>query len=194
MPVHSFLDCTNPISIKEDTLLDEELKSKILSEWGVDGLPFDQQVVRIFEKVRDIPFGRMGSRDPKDVYERNKGTCSGKNFLLTELYQAIGVKTNDIGMPAALEGPDLVSRMIPTESWIYQMSWFKCWRRLRSWTFTTIVQILVDDKWVTVDVTIDLSTQEIGVPIPQNYWGWEIKHAGFVLLARTKCGIVGTAA
>lgn len=42
-------------------------RKEILKAWAVDDLPLDQQVIKIFEQVWDIPFGRMGSRDPWDV-------------------------------------------------------------------------------------------------------------------------------
>lgn len=45
--------------------MDKELKSKIVKKW-IGDLPFEQKIIKLFEKVRDIPFGSAGSRDPKD--------------------------------------------------------------------------------------------------------------------------------
>lgn len=150
--------------------MDENLKNKILAEWGVDSLPFEQQVIRIFEKIRDIPFGRMGSRDPKDVYERNKGTCSGKNFLLKELYETIGVRTKDIvclqrwkdltwfpdDTYGVVDLPDELTQMLETTEIV---------------DFHNYVKILVDGKWVTVDVTIDLPLRKLGFYTTEHWDG-----------------------
>ena len=57
---------------------------RILSEW-TQGLNREQTVLRVFEKVRDIPYGTIGSRDPLKVYLMGSGTCSGKHFLLAAL-------------------------------------------------------------------------------------------------------------
>ena len=76
--------------------LTKEQRQEILSVWGIGLLPKDKQIIALYEKVRDIPFGNIGSRDPYTVFQMNKGTCSGKNFLIKELYNEIGVKTKDM--------------------------------------------------------------------------------------------------
>ncbi|MCD6401992.1 MAG: hypothetical protein J7L73_08715 [Anaerolineales bacterium] len=150
--------------------MEESLAKKILSDWEIDNLPRDQQIVKIFEKVRDIPFGRMGSRDPKDVYERNKGTCSGKNFLLKGLYKTIGVKTKDIiclqrwkdltWFPDDRYGivnlPDEMKQMLEETEIV---------------DFHNYVKILVDGKWVTIDVTIDLPLKKLGFYTTEHWDG-----------------------
>lgn len=141
--------------------MDKETRKEILEEWDVLNLPVEKRVTKLFEKVRDIKFGRMGSRDPKDVYERKKGTCSGKTFLLKELYTEIGVKTED---------------MIALQRW-KDLTWFpdstydvvdfpdECTEiieRTDVVDFHNYLQILVDGKWITVDVTIDKPLRKIG--------------------------------
>jgi len=141
--------------------VDESLKSRILSEWGIDGLPVGEQVVAIFEKVRDIPFGHMGSRDPKDVYERNKGTCSGKNFLLRDLYKAIGIKTKDMICLQRWKDltwfPDDIYGLVKLPQELMQLL-----ETTEVVDFHNYVKILVDHRWVTVDVTIDLPLRRLG--------------------------------
>ena len=150
--------------------MEESLKNRILAEWGIDSLPFDQQVVRIFEKVRDIPFGHMGSRDPKDVYERNKGTCSGKNFLLRELFKAIGIKTKDIiclqrwkdltWFPDDTYGlvklPDELIQVLETTEVV---------------DFHNYVKILMGNRWLTVDATIDPPLRKLGFYTTEHWDG-----------------------
>ncbi len=150
--------------------MDDALKRRILTEWGIDGLSFDQQVVRIFEKVRDVPFGQIGSRDPKDVYEQNKGTCSGKNFLLRELYKGIGVRTKDMiclqrwkdltwfpdDTYGVINFPDELVRILETIDVV---------------DFHNYVKIFVGGKWITLDATIDLPLRELGFYTTEHWDG-----------------------
>jgi hypothetical protein len=141
--------------------MDDQLKNEIFKAWNINGLSQDQKIVKLFEKVRDIPFGRMGSRDPRDVYEKNKGTCSGKNFLLKELYEGIGVKTKDMvclqrwkdltwfpdDIYSVVKLPDELKEILEANEIV---------------DFHNYLKIFVDDKWVTVDVTIDLPLKKLG--------------------------------
>ena len=76
--------------------LDKKEREEILKDWDVYDMALNLQIVKIFENVRDIPFGSISSRNPIDVYKANKGTCSGKHFLIKELYKGIGLKTKDM--------------------------------------------------------------------------------------------------
>lgn len=148
----------------------EELTEKILTDWGILDLPKDQQITGVFEKARDILFGNIGSRDPKDVYEKNKGTCSGKNFLLKEVYKGIGLQTKDmiclqrwkdlIWFPDDTYGlvdlPDELKHMLDQDEIV---------------DFHNYVKILVDGKWITVDATIDLSLKKLGFYTTEHWDG-----------------------
>ncbi len=150
--------------------MDDGLRSKILAEWGIGSLSFDQKVIRIFEKVRDIPFGQIGSRDPKDVYEQNKGTCSGKNFLLRELYKGIGVQTKDMiclqrwkdltWFPDDTYGivnfPDELVHMLETTDVV---------------DFHNYIKILVGGRWITLDATIDPPLRDLGFYTTEHWDG-----------------------
>jgi hypothetical protein len=70
----------------------KELIDEILKKWTA-GLSKDDRLVEIFYRVRDIPYGTIGSRDPEQVYLKNKGTCSGKHFLFYELVEGLGFKS-----------------------------------------------------------------------------------------------------
>jgi hypothetical protein len=141
--------------------MDDQLKNEIFEVWNINGLPRDQQIIKLFEKVRDIPFGRMGSREPKDVYEKNKGTCSGKNFLLKELYEAIGVKTKDIVCLQRWKDltwfPDDTYDVVKLPNDLFEIL-----ETNEIVDFHNYLKIFVDEKWVTVDVTIDLPLKKLG--------------------------------
>lgn len=150
--------------------MEEELTKKILKEWGVLDLPLDQKIIKIFEKVRDILFGNIGSRDPKDVYEQNKGTCSGKNFLLKELYKGIGLQTKDMiclqRWKDLIWFPDDTYGLVDLPEELKQLL-----AQMEIVDFHNFVRILVDDKWIAVDATIDLPLKKLGFYTTENWDG-----------------------
>ncbi len=140
--------------------MDPELRRKIISEW-VNDLPFDEKVVKLFERVRDIPYGDIGSRDPKDVYEQNKGTCSGKHELLKELYQELSIEVKDfITMHKfnnlKVDFPDEIKAILNRTQIVDPHNFFKIKR---------------DNKWITVDSTWDKPLKTLGFPVNENWDG-----------------------
>jgi hypothetical protein len=148
----------------------KDWQEEILRAWKIDGLPLDRKVVGTFEHVRDIPFGRMGSRDPWDVYRRNKGTCSGKNFLLRDLYRYLGLETKD---------------MICLQRW-KDLTWFeddtygivelppqlqRILDEVEIVDFHNYVALLRDDHWIRVDATIDLPLTKVGFHTTRDWDG-----------------------
>jgi hypothetical protein len=150
--------------------MDKMLRDNIFKAWGIDDLPPGQQVIKTFERVRDIPFGRMGSRDPKDVFERNKGTCSGKSFLLKELYEGIGLGTKDMiclqrwkdltwfpdDTYGIVELPDELKAMLEEHEIV---------------DFHNYVAVLREGNWVRVDATIDLPLTKVGFYTTEHWDG-----------------------
>ncbi|BES65665.1 hypothetical protein SANA_21040 [Gottschalkiaceae bacterium SANA] len=150
--------------------LTKEQRKEILKEWKINTLSKDKQIVALYEKVRDIPFGSIGSRDPYKVYQANKGTCSGKNFLIKELFNEIGVATKD---------------MICLQRW-KDLTWYpddeynvvelpdhlmKLFENNEIVDFHNYVKIYVDDKWVQLDVTIDAPLKALGFHVVENWDG-----------------------
>lgn len=150
--------------------MDRELKDEVLAAWGITGLSLDQQVVEIFKRVRDIPFGRMGSRDPKDVYERNKGTCSGKNFLLKALYEGLGLTTKDMICLQRWKDltwfPDDTYGIVELPGELRQML-----ERFEIVDFHNYVAVLREGRWVRVDATIDLPLTKVGFYTTEHWDG-----------------------
>ena len=46
--------------------------------------------IAVYEFVRDIAYGNIGSRSAFDVLLARKGTCSGKHALLRMILEALG--------------------------------------------------------------------------------------------------------
>lgn len=140
--------------------MESELRRKIINEL-VGDIPLNEQIIKLFEKVRDIPYGNIESRDPKDVFEKNKGTCSGKHELLKELYQELGIEVKDfIAMhkfnDSKVDFPDNIKEILNRTEIIDPHNFFK---------------IKIDNKWITVDITRDKPLKKLGFTVTENWDG-----------------------
>lgn len=133
---------------------------EIVDKW-TDDQPLAQKIVTLFEKVRDIPYGDIGSREPLDVYKQNKGTCSGKHELLKELYKTLDIPIKDYlimhrfkQLPVIF--PEDIKEILERTDIIDPHNYFK---------------IKINDKWIIVDVTWDKPLQILGFPVNENWDG-----------------------
>lgn len=124
---------------------------------------FEEKINSIFTKVRDIPYGDIGSRDPLDILKQNKGTCSGKHFLLKELYSVLNIpikefivmhKFNNLQVNFPLEIKELLEKNEIIDPHNY-------------------IQIKPFDKWITVDVTWNKELEKLGFPVNKHWNGKE---------------------
>ena len=51
---------------------------------------------RAFELVRDMPYRRASSRRPQAIVEEWRGTCSGKHYLLADIFRDLGLESRVI--------------------------------------------------------------------------------------------------
>ena len=72
-----------------------------------------QEVIQLFEQVREIPYRLNGARTPEEVVAQNGGYCLSKHRLLQKLYQDRGITTelcfipfrfDQIRLPTELRG------------------------------------------------------------------------------------------
>ena len=47
---------------------------------------------RAFALVRDMPYQRASSRKPEAIVEQWRGTCSGKHYLLADIFRELGLE------------------------------------------------------------------------------------------------------
>lgn len=140
--------------------MEKDLVQQALEEWtqGLDPL---QSRIRLFEKVRDFPFRYPSSRDPVEVLQTGAGSCSGKHYLLAELYRRLGLpvrhamclhRFNDSPIPF----PDRLQAMLDKEQILDVHNY---------------LQIGVDGEWVDVDATWSMPLREYGFPVTDEWDG-----------------------
>ena len=141
--------------------MESSLIKQILNEWIPNDLPLNNKIIFLAEKVRDIPYGVVGSRDPYDVYENNMGTCSGKHELLKDLYHYLGIKTQDyIAMHRfkdfSVTYPPNLMTILNRSDIVDPHNFFK---------------IFQDNKWITIDITWDKPLKKLGFIFNDNWDG-----------------------
>lgn len=120
-----------------------------------------EKVVILFEKIRDIPYGNIGSRNPLDVYSKNKGTCSGKHELLKSLYKEMGIPTQDFIIThkfkdLPVDFPQNIREILDKTEINDPHNFFK---------------IKIDEKWITIDITWDIALKKLGFLVNENWDG-----------------------
>lgn len=117
--------------------------------------------VALFEHVRDLPYRYPSSRDPREVLRAGGGSCSGKHYLLGELFRRQGLpvrhmacthRFNDSPVPFPPRMQDLLRKNEIVDVHDY-------------------LQICVDGEWLDVDATWPLALRDFGLPVTDEWDG-----------------------
>lgn len=131
-----------------------------LEEWGEGRDPLAARVA-VFERVRDLPYQYPASRAPLEVLRRRSGSCSGKHYLLGELFRRQGLpvrhmlcthRFNDSPLPFPEHMQDLLRKNEIVDLHDY-------------------LQICVDGEWIDVDATWPLGLRDFGMPTTDDWDG-----------------------
>lgn len=117
--------------------------------------------IELFELVRDIPYGNIGSRNPQDVFKQRMGTCSGKHALLKYLFQAARVEVSDIIVMHAFNDlpvsfPDHIFKLFDSGDILDPHN---------------IIRIRSEGEWQIVDATWDSPLERFGFPVTRDWDG-----------------------
>ncbi len=140
--------------------MDDRLLQDTLREW-TNGLKDREALVRVFERVRDFPYHYPSSRDPEEVLRAGRGSCSGKHYLLAELFRGLGVRVrhlicthrfneSPIGFPEELQAMLRKNEIVDVHDYL---------------------QILIDERWIDVDATWPSALREYGFPVNEEWDG-----------------------
>lgn len=131
-----------------------------LEEWTRGRDPLAARI-SVFERVRDIPYQYPSSRQPREVLRAGRGSCSGKHYLLGELFRALGLGVrNMICSHRFNESPlpfpeEMQSLLLKNE--IVDLHDF--------------LQVSVDGQWIEVDATWECGLREFGFPVTDEWDG-----------------------
>jgi len=110
--------------------------------------------VSIFEVVRDIPYGNIGSRSPLQVLKKRKGSCSGKHLLLGYLYQNMGIQVQYM---MCLTKFNFIQDLLPDNLKLIL-------KKHEIYDYHNYLRIFVDE-WLDVDATFDNPLKNYGFPV-----------------------------
>ena len=131
-----------------------------LEEWTQGRGPGAARIA-LFERVRDLPYQYPASRNPVDVLQRPGGSCSGKHYLLGELFRRQGLavrhmlcthRFNESPVPFPDRMQDLLRKNEIVDVHDY-------------------LQINLDGTWIDVDATWPLALRDFGLPATDDWDG-----------------------
>jgi transglutaminase-like putative cysteine protease len=131
-----------------------------LEQWTRDCDPVAARIA-LFERVRDLPYQYPASRNPVEVLQRPGGSCSGKHYLLGELFRLHGLavrhmlcthRFNESPVPF----PDRMQELLLKNEIVDVHDY---------------LQINIDGAWVDVDATWPLGLRDFGLPATDDWDG-----------------------
>jgi transglutaminase-like putative cysteine protease len=117
--------------------------------------------ITLFERVRDIPYVYPASRDPIEVLQSGRGSCSGKHYLLGEMFRLLDLPVRHMicthrfnESPLVFPGP--MQEML---------------RKNEIVDLHDYLQIGVDGTWLEIDATWQRPLREFGFPVNEDWDG-----------------------
>ncbi|PKL59682.1 MAG: hypothetical protein CVV33_06565 [Methanomicrobiales archaeon HGW-Methanomicrobiales-4] len=133
-------------------------------EW-TSGLPLQEQLISIFLHIRDIPYALVPSlgnqmSGPEQLLYIGKGSCGPKHHLLGSLFTRLGIPVRYQLWPFLWNDPELLfpPDLRASAAGLGITSHLAC-------------LAFLNEKWVLVDATWDLSLEKGGFPVNQSWDG-----------------------
>ena len=117
-------------------------------------------VERSFALVRDMPYRRASSRRPKAIIEEWRGTCSGKHYLLAEVFRELGLESRVVMC---------THRFTPsnTQHFPYQLRELVAVSSIPD--VHTYLQVNTAEGWAIVDATWPSSAEPLGMTVNHSF-------------------------
>jgi len=136
-----------------------------LEDW-TQGLNKEEALLAVVNRVRDIPFQFIGTRDIESMLKAGVGTCNAKHMLLKELAEKLGYKVrflvDKFYLSDFLEGLDQKNMKV--------IKLKKITSKLKPY-YHTYLQIFKNNKWISLDITFDSFLEKYGLVVASNWDG-----------------------
>lgn len=138
----------------------EDIIQAAFEKW-TEGLDPLAARIALFTHVRDLPFQYPASRDAAEVLRSAGGSCSGKHYLLGELFRRLGLRVRHMMCThrfneSPLPFPEHMQALL---------------RKNEIVDVHDYVQILVDGEWLDIDCTWERGLREFGFPVNDEWDG-----------------------
>lgn len=129
-------------------------------EWTQNRGPLESRIA-LFESVRDIPYCYPASRDPIEVLRQGSGSCSGKHYLLGELYRLLGLRVRHM----------ICTHRFNESAIVFPSPMQELLRKNEIVDLHDYLQIDSDGDWVDIDATWPRNLREFGFPVNEDWDG-----------------------
>ena len=132
-------------------LLEHERRRRSLLP-GQDSLTIES----VFTLIRDMPYQRASTRKPDAIVREWRGTCSGKHYVLDEIFRELGLDsrvimcTHRFTPDNTAHFPDELKNLIAGDS-VPDVH--------------TYLRVATPAGWMTVDATWPASAEPLGMPV-----------------------------
>ena len=120
-----------------------------------------QARVVLFERVRDLPYCYPSSRDPLVVLQQGRGSCSGKHYLLGEMFRLLGLQVRHM----------ICTHRFNESPLPFPPPMQEVLRKNEIVDLHDYLQIAVNDSWVDIDATWERGLREFGFPVNEDWDG-----------------------
>jgi transglutaminase-like putative cysteine protease len=126
-----------------------------------NGLDPSRSRIVLFEKVRDIAYAYPTSRDPVEVLLQSRGSCSGKHYLLGEMYRILAVPARHM----------ICTHRFNESPIAFPEEMQDILRKNEIVDLHDYLQIAVDGTWIDVDATWEAGLRAFGFPVNEDWDG-----------------------
>lgn len=138
----------------------DEIVRRKFDEWTRGRDPLRARIA-LFEAVRDIPYRYPASRDPVEVLQHGSGSCSGKHYLLGELYRLLGLRVRHM----------ICTHRFNESPIVFPPPMQDILRKNEIVDLHDYLQVAIDDEWVDIDATWPRGLREFGFPVNEEWDG-----------------------
>ena len=137
-----------------------EIIQQAFRDWtnGCDPL---RSRITLFEHVRDIAYYYPSTRDPSEVLVSGRGSCSGKHYLLGEMFRLLGLNVRHM----------ICTHRFNESPIVFPAPMQEMLRKNEIIDMHDYLQLGVDGEWVDVDATWPSGLREFGFPVNENWDG-----------------------
>jgi hypothetical protein len=138
----------------------DDLIRQTFTRW-TNGCDAMQSRIALFERVRDMPYWYPASRDPAEVLRQGRGSCSGKHYLLAEMFRLMGLRVRHM----------ICTHRFNESPLAFPLPMQEMLRKNEIVDLHDYVQIAVDGAWIDIDATWERGLREFGFPVNEDWDG-----------------------
>jgi transglutaminase-like putative cysteine protease len=140
--------------------MDNDIIRRAFEEWTSGRDPVRARV-SLFEHVRDIPYSYPASREPADVLRQRRGTCSGKHYLLGDMFRRLGLPVRHM----------ICTHRFNESPLVFPSPMQQMLQKNEIVDLHDYLQVDIDGGWVDVDATWESGLREFGFPVNEDWDG-----------------------